>query len=515
MRRKRFSFAFLSCLLFLPLTAGAAHRPNLADRIAQVLAAPELQHAFWGIEVESLSTGKVLYSQNPDKLFVPASNAKLFVTATAFALIGPDYRFNTTVETNGTLDSHGRLSGDLILVGQGDPNLSGRQLPYHLHTQRDDDPLKALEELADAVVQKGVKYVDGDIVADDSYFAFQRYGEGWSEGDLVWSDGAPVSALTVNDSVVFLKIMPGDHAGERAFISAVPFSHYYKIDNRIMTVAAGAPRDIHVNREPDSNAVVLWGSIPLGDPGVGEGVAVQDPAQFAGALFRQLLEQRGVEIYGGQKVRHIEMASLANPANLMGAIQPQEPPSHLLVLASYQSQPLLEDLTVINKVSQNLHAEILLRLLGKLKGTAGTVDAGLAVERAFLHQAGVPDDEYELFDGSGLSREDLATPNAFVQLLRYAATQSWGKSFQDTLPVAGVDGSLADRFKDLDSSTHVWAKTGSLTGVKTLSGYATTLQVDEIAFSILVNNFNVPEQQAVAAMDAVVMQIVNDSSGKK
>src|SRR5262249_53757062 len=156
--------------------------------IATITSTPEMSRGFWGIEVVSVPDGKVLYSQNADKLFTPASNTKLFTTAAALALIGPTYQFRTTIETTGSLDKYGRLTGDLLLVGRGDPNLSGRQLPYALKTERSEHPIQVLEQLADTLVAKGVKYVDGDIVADDSYFAFERYGEGWSQDDLVWAD---------------------------------------------------------------------------------------------------------------------------------------------------------------------------------------------------------------------------------------------------------------------------------------------------------------------------------------
>src|SRR5262249_42540366 len=225
----------LAVCVLLVAQASAAARRNLTARIDTVLAAPDLTRGFWGVEVVSLDSGKVLFSQNAEKLFTPASNTKLFTTAAALALIGPKYSSRTTVETSGTLDKHGRLTGDVVLVGRGDANLSGRELPYAFRTQRNDRPIQVLEELADALVQKGVKYVDGDIVADDSYFAFERYGEGWSQDDLVLAEGAPVSALTINDNVVFVNILPADRAGERAFVSIVPFADYYHVDNRIIT----------------------------------------------------------------------------------------------------------------------------------------------------------------------------------------------------------------------------------------------------------------------------------------
>jgi D-alanyl-D-alanine carboxypeptidase/D-alanyl-D-alanine-endopeptidase (penicillin-binding protein 4) len=510
---------FVVLLLAVPLLAAPPKR--LQERIASVLSAPDLARGFWGIEVVSLSTGETLYSQNADKLFTPASNTKLFTTAAALALIGPDYKFRTTVETSGTLDRYGRLNGDLVLVGHGDPNLSGRELPYDLRTQRNDNPIQALEMLADALVQKGVKYIDGDIVADDSYFAFERYGEGWSQDDLVWADGAPVSALTINDNVVFVNILPADRPGEKAFVSIKPFADYYRIDNRVITTPAGTGRKFFVNREPGSTLITLWGNMPLDDQGANEALAIEDPAEFAAALFRQLLERRGVVIYGRQRTRHTELATLSTftataiaPAHGGGDVLSRPLKSDQpLTLASYESKPLLEDVQVINKVSQNLHAEILLRLLGRERGNAGTIEAGLEVLREFLTRAGISSDQYVFYDGSGLSRQNLVTPHALVQILRYASTQSWGAAYKSTLPLSGVDGSLSDRLNTPRLQSRIQGKTGSLGGVKTLSGYATTDAGQTVAFSILSNNFNLPSKRVTDAIDQVVQAIVEDAAG--
>jgi serine-type D-Ala-D-Ala carboxypeptidase/endopeptidase (penicillin-binding protein 4) len=501
-----------------PAAAPAAVKP-LQERIAALLNSPDLAHGFWGIEVVSLATGETLFAQNVDKLFTPASNTKLFTTAAALALIGPDYKFRTTVETTGTLDRYGRLSGDLALIGHGDPNLSGRQLPYDLRTQRNDDPIQALESLADALVKKGVKYIDGDIVADDSYFAFERYGEGWSQDDLVWADGAPVSALTVNDNVVFVNIQPADRAGEKAFVSIKPFADYYRLDNRIITTPAGTGRKFFVNREPGSMTLMLWGNLPLDDAGATEALAIEDPAEFAASLFRQLLEKRGIVVYGHQRTHHTELATLSTftataLAPSHGGSETSARPlktDQPITLASYESKPMVEDVRVINKVSQNLHAEILLRLLGRERGTAGTIEGGLEVLRGFLTQAGIASDQYVFYDGSGLSRQNLVTPHAIVQLLRYASSQPWGPVYKSSFPVAGVDGSLAERLTAARLQNRVLAKTGSLGGVKALSGYATTDSGQTVIFSILSNNLNLPSKRVTETIDGIVEAIVEDT----
>src|SRR3989440_5302572 len=498
------------CLL-LATQLQAISQKVIEKRIATILSQPDLTRGFWGIEVVSLSNGKTLFAQNADKLFTPASNTKLFTTAAALALIGPDYNFRTTVETNGTLDKHGRLIGDLVLVGRGDPNLSGRELPYLLRTERNEHPIHVLEQLADELVQKGVKYVDGDLIADDSYFAFERYGEGWSQDDLVWADGAPVSALTINDNVIFVNILPADRVGERAFVHITPFADYYRIDNRIITTPVGTVRKIFINREPGSTVLTLWGNTPLDDAGANEALALEDPAEFAAALFRQLLEKRGIVIYGRQHTRHTELASISTftvtaiaPSISRGGDEPSRSlQNQPLVLASYQSKPLIEDVRVINKVSQNLHAEILLRLLGREKGTAGTVEGGLEVLRGFLNQAGISPDEFVFYDGSGLSRENLVTPQAVVKLLGYVNTQPWAEDYRNTLPLAAVDGSLADRFKNTPADGRVQGKTGSLNHVNALSGFLTTRRGDRIAFSILCNNHHLAPKRALEVIDQI------------
>jgi D-alanyl-D-alanine carboxypeptidase/D-alanyl-D-alanine-endopeptidase (penicillin-binding protein 4) len=527
MLRRRSVARLLSIVLLLTVPLLAAPVKLLQDRIAGVLSAPDLARGFWGIEVVSLTTGKTLYLQNAEKLFTPASNTKLFTTAAALALIGPDYKFRTTVETTGTLDRYGRLNGDLILIGRGDPNLSGRELPYDLRTQRNDDPIQALEALADALVQKGVKFIDGDIVADDSYFAFERYGEGWSQDDLVWADGAPVSALTINDNVVFVNILPADRPGEKAFVSVKPFAEYYRIDNRIITTPAGTGRKFFVNREPGSTVLTLWGNMPLDDAGANEALAIEDPAEFAAGLFRQLLEKRGIVVFGHQRTRHTELATLstfsvtATAPSRGGSVDDKDKDNggqsrplkrdQSITLASYESKPLLQDVRVVNKVSQNLHAEILLRLLGRERGNAGTIESGLEVLRGFLTQAGIPNDQYAFYDGSGLSRQNLATPHAIVELLRYSSTQPWGAAYKATFPVSGVDGSLSERLNSPRLQNRIMAKTGSLGGVKALSGFATSDAGQAIVFSIVSNNFNLPAKRVTDAIDQLVQAIVEDA----
>ena len=503
----------MGLVLCLGTVADAAdHHKDLAKRIDGILSRADVARGFWGVEIEELDTGRVLYSRDADQLYIPASNTKLFTTAATLALIGPDYHFRTTVESATLPDKYGRLSGDLILVGRGDPNLSGRTLPYNLKTERPLPPEQALAELADLVVARGVKVIDGDVVADDSFFVYERYGEGWSQDDLVWEWGAPVSALAVNDNVVYLNILPAERVGERAFVSVSPFAEYFHIENEVMTSPAGVwPRKIFVQRQPGSDHQEIWGNIPLTDSGAGEAVAVEEPAEFCARLFWELLAKRGVVMYGKTRARHSTLASVgaitanasASPGGGLETPPLSRPP---VVLAEHVSLPLAVDIRVINKVSQNLHAEMLLRLLGHEKGSSASIAGGLEVLRSFLVQADVRPEEIALYDGSGLSREDLVSPHATVKLLRFAAQQSWSADYIASLPVAGVDGTLAARLKNLPPGATVQAKTGSLDHVNTLSGYLTTSKGERLVFSIMGNNHTMLNKKAAEVVDEIVFE---------
>src|SRR5260370_22968600 len=211
----------------------APAKPSLAQQINSILRQEALARAYWGIHIVELERGRVLYSQNSNQLFVPASNAKLFTTAALLSLAGPEYRFRTTVEAEGDLGADGRLQGNLVIMGRGDPNISGRVLPYTLKTERGPPHTQILEELGNQAAARGLKTIEADLIGDDTVYSPQRYGPGWAQDDLQWIDGAPVSALTFNDNVVFINIHPGEHAGDKALITVEPETSVYEIDNRI------------------------------------------------------------------------------------------------------------------------------------------------------------------------------------------------------------------------------------------------------------------------------------------
>jgi len=513
---------YLSLLLLGALLAPPGrpkHKVSLPQAVARILADPAVNQAHWGVSVVTLS-GSSIYQLNDSQYFNPASNAKLFTTAAAYALLPSGLTFTTLVSSSAPVGPAGQVAGDLTILGVGDPNISGRTVPFGLKTERPGPPLAALEDLADQIVRHGVHSVAGDIVGDDTWFVYERYGAGWSWDDLQWGYGAPVSALTVNDNEVYLNAIPAAQVGEAAVVSWLPATSYYSVENSLITSPVGDPGKPGVERAPGSMTVRIFGRTPLGQPGLHTALAIEDPAAYAAQSLRTMLVARGVQVGGKARAQH------RLPTDTSDFLSAQQAPVDLhpitsenvqvtalgaTLLAAHVSPPLGDDLVVTNKVSQNLHAEITLRTLGKLEGSDGSLLEGTRVVRQFLISAGVAPSDFVLYDGCGLSVQDLATPRAFTTLLAYAKRQSWGEAFRTSLPVGGVDGSLSGRFKQPSLDGKVFAKTGTMGEARALSGYVVAASGQTVAFSIMCTDHNPSPPADRAAMDKIVAAIAESN----
>ncbi|MDE3171148.1 MAG: D-alanyl-D-alanine carboxypeptidase/D-alanyl-D-alanine-endopeptidase, partial [Acidobacteriota bacterium] len=384
------AFALLWVSPVVTVDAGGHSPSDIArfrGRVEAILAGPHAVRSYWGILVADRDTGKILYALNADHFFAPASNAKLITTALALDELGPNYRFRTTFESDGTLASSGHLSGDLELAGRGDPDLSNRVFPFAGEFARQGATEKVFTEMVDAAVAKGLREVDGDVVADDSYFPYDPYPAGWSVGDLFFDFGVPVSAITFNDNVVSILIQPGARPGDPAVLATQPAASLEALAHSVTTSAPGGMPAIAVVRQPGSNFLLLRGTIPAGHTPVKLDLAMIQPAETAARAIKDLLEARGVRVTGQIRVRHSappETTAAGEPV-LTGMPAPEP---HRLVLAEHMSPPLRESIELTNKVSQNLHAEIFLRTVGREKLGLASTAAGLKAERAFLRSAG-------------------------------------------------------------------------------------------------------------------------------
>lgn len=443
-------------------------------------------------------TGATIYSQNADRYFMPASNTKLFTSAMALATLGPDFRIRTTIESADAPDSAGVLRGDLVLVGRGDANLSSRVFPFGDHPERNGPPEKALADFADQVVASGVKEISGDIVADDSYFAPERYPPGWTIDDAVWGYGAAISALAINDNYISVILHPAASAGGPLTYSAAPWPGIYALRNDTTTTAAGTEPMLRLERDIDSQTFHLTGTLPLDAPARELQLAMTQPAENAAAVLMQLLEARGVRVGGHSRARH-------GDRNAQPLVSPG---TH--VLAEHLSPPLVEDVRITNKLSMNLHAELMLRVAAREKTGAITLDDAVAFAEQFRQSIGILPDEVQLTDGSGLSRGDLLTPQSVVHLLAYARRQRWGADFENALPAAGQDGTLETRMRGTAAVGRVHAKTGLVEHVNSLSGYATSVRGAHLIFSIFGNNTGNHGAGATKVVDSICVAMVEE-----
>lgn len=525
-----------------PTIASAGQAGTLDQRIAALVAERGVSRDHWGVIVTTID-GTPLYSLNEAQLFQPASNAKLYTTAAAMALLPRDHIFETKVI--GALEpSTGLVTGDLILKGSGDANFDSGDLPYIAPAKRPKNVahvprvLHDVDDLVSQLIAKGVKAVDGDIVGDDTWFPWEPYAADWTIDDAVWGYGAPVSALTISDNQIRLTMIAGASAGTPGSVVLEQAAPYYTIEGGVDTVATKPDATgMQVMRMPGSRVLRIFGSMAIGDETDVEEVAIDDPAEYAAMALRAALTERGVAVKGGARAKHRAVTDAAGFLSQLyraggqeqvvigGGIEPgsclstpAQPEEG--VLARHFSAParLADDVVFTNKVSQNLHAELLLHSLGHLAFCAqGSTVEGARMVRAFLLHAGIDGDDFIFFDGSGLSGHDLATPRATAKLLAFAANNRersgfgaalpWFTDWKASLPIGGEDGGLGSRFPKPPLKDHVFAKTGTLGEARALSGYLDCASGRTVIFSIMVGNHLPGNNADRDVMDKIVAAI--------
>jgi serine-type D-Ala-D-Ala carboxypeptidase/endopeptidase (penicillin-binding protein 4) len=479
---------------------------ELQSRIAALLDQPKFASARWGVRIIT-TDGGVIFERDVDKSFMPASNMKLYTSAAALDAFGPDFKIKTSVYATRPAGKNGVLRGDLILYGRGDPNLSPRfdtDDPDRYDKLKPADTITAIERLADQIKAAGIKTVAGNLIGDDSFFAGDLLGPGWEWDDAQFYYGAEVSALTVNDNSVTFTVTAATRAGAPPSIKVQPQTGYLKIVNNARTAPDGQTR-IGVNRPLNSNTVEFFGSIPRG----GEfkvDIAAHDPARFAAELLKEALARRGVRVRGKVE-RYDAVARVAKPLDESKSAE----------VAGVESQPLSEMIKVINKQSQNLHAELMLRQLGTRHADCrslddygrpkATADFGAEIRRQFLQKAGIEVAPLSLRDGSGLARQDLVTPRSTARLLEFMLTHPQSKTWLESLTVAGVDGTLARRMRNSAAADNLRGKTGTLTYVNSLSGYIKTRRGQPLILSIMSNNYTGPGRETTGVMDQICVML--------
>ena len=489
-------------LAFTQAAAGAiAEKPSAPPAISVAgfqrqmdgyLAAPRFHAAQWGLKVVSLDSRGILFEHKADQYFSPASNTKLFTTALALDKFGPDYRIKTSILARSRPDASGRLTGDLIIFGRGDPTLNPRL--------RGGTIGKVLDLFVNAIRTAGVHQIDGDLIADESFFKGPPVGAGWAVDDLQSSYGAEISALTFNDNTFELSVRPAERPGAPAILSLSVSNSIIVLSNRVTTVAKSGKTSIEVYHPPGENLIYVSGTVAM-DGSFKDEMPIHRPARLFVALLKEALARRNITVTGQALVMDWKDREAA----------PLDVPS-LIEIGIIESSPLSDIIREIQKPSQNLYADLLLAHVGELSRRNPRInqtseEAGIVALNDFLPKAGIKTTDVLFEEGSGLSRNNLVTPNAIVSLLSYMHRQPSGQVYFAALPVAGVDGTLRNRFRKTEAEGNLRAKTGSLRWASSLSGTLTNAAGEPLIFSIMVNRYNSPdpERSARTEIDALAV----------
>ena len=471
-------------------TTAAAELPARAGTVAELRAqfeaevtAPRFGGALWGVKIVSLDTGRTWFEHHADRLMSPGSNCKLFTAALALDRLGGDFRFSTPLLATARPDAAGELRGDLVVSGRSDPSWKTRGTKKDFWT--------TFEPFVAAVEKAGVRHITGDVIADATFFRALPNGASWTADDLVDDFGAEISAVTLEDNFADLRITPGARAGLPCELALVQPHTGLVLDNRTVTTAAGGARHIVRTRLFGENVVHVFGELPMGGTEEIVDVTVPRPAAWFAAALKEALVRHGIRIDGpARSLRWPDAPAVGVSAVKLGEIS---------------SPPLRELITALLKPSQNLETDLIFAYLGEtLRATDApplqtAEESAAAALHEFLRANGLPAEEVRLDEGSGLSRNNLATANATVALLRFMSTHRAEKDWLDALPIAGVDGTLRRRMKGTPAENNVRAKTGSLRYANSLSGYVTTAAGERLAFSFMLNRYVPPAGRTAPA----------------
>lgn len=448
-----------------PQARSAVYRA-LSQQLTRIFDAPILERSYLAVVVRSMTTGETIVARNGGKLMMPASNMKVVTLAAVAERLGWEYRFDTRFVSDGTVVD-GVLRGDLVIVGAGDPSMNER------HDRAD----KVLEDVAWQLRTAGIHAIDGRIVADDRLFTGAEIGGGWSWDYLQAWYAAPINALAYGENFVTVLAEPGLAPGEAAHLTLLPSTSDLEVLNHATTAAAGTEVTIDLARERGSRTLEVTGTIALGSEPVRRPAAVEDPGLCFARATRDALIRHGIDVRGDAvEISPNPIEPARTPSN------PLEPPR---TLARVLSPPVWEIATVLMKQSQNLYAEMLLRVIG-----GGTIEGGRKAVTELLSSWKIEPQAFVLADGSGLSRYDYVTAEMLVTILEQMYRDPRHRErFMATLPIAGVDGTLERRMRGTKAQGNLRAKTGSIANARTLAGYVRTAGGDTLAFAILANNF--------------------------
>ena len=459
--------------------------PEFWIQMDDIFNDPSFSNANWGVVIQSLETGEYFYKRNEDKLFLPASSLKLFTTAAGLIILGPEYRFTTNIYKRGIIDGS-ILKGDLIIQGRGDPTISERFYG--------GDMLRIYNLWADSLLELGIEEIVGNIIGDDSEFDDRGLGEGWAWDNESYWYSAQASAISFNDNCVDISVfVKQDKKTSKVFI--YPDTKYVTVSNEVTVVPKDSTTDIDVYRERGTNLITVSGTIKQNSDTVRTFCTVNNPARFAMVTLKNVLERKGIKITGSSMV----VDDLPRPIDYKQAE----------LLFTNSSLPLKEIIRVVNKNSQNFYAEQILKTIGLETAHYGTRENGIEAEFDVFKDMGINTDGMIIVDGSGLSRLNLVSPRHFISLLNYMFKSKFFIPYFNSLPIAGVDGTLGSRLKNTRAEGKIRAKTGYLTAVRSLCGYAFTGDNEPVAFSIIANNFNVPVKLAENLQDLVCLRLSN------